>query len=113
MSEPANHSTRVAIISACVSLALSVVFAAYIVGQRTGKVLELEKWKNEIAPTIHRMDSVGSLSFEHWKQAHDKESDTWKASHAKEHQRVDDRLQQLEKDVKQLQIRTDGRNNHE
>lgn len=108
MSEPAPNSTRVAILSAIVSLALSVVFAAYIVGQRTGKVLELEKWKNEIAPTIHRMDSVGSLSFEHWKSGHDRESDSWKAAHAKEHARVDERLKDLEKEVKQLQIQQDG-----
>lgn len=106
MSEGAN-STRVAIISACVSLALSVVFAAYIVGQRTGKVLELEKWKNEIAPTISRMDSIGSLSFEHWKAGHDRESDHWKQAHAKEHERVEQKLRDIEAEIKEIN-RRDG-----
>jgi hypothetical protein len=103
MAEDANHSTRVAIISACVSLALSVVFAAYIVGQRTGKVLDIEKWREQIAPKIERMDSVGSLSFEHWKTAHDKESDHWKAAHAHEHERVESRLKDLDNRVRELE----------
>ena len=61
MAEDAKHSTRVAIISACVSLALSVVFAAYIVGQRTGKVLEIESWKKRHR-TAHREDGLGRIS---------------------------------------------------
>jgi hypothetical protein len=107
MSEPANHSTRVAIISACVSFALSIVFAAYIVGQRTGKVLDLEKWRTEIAPKIERMDSVGTLSFEHWKASHDKESDQWKAAHAKEHERVDARFRDFDDRIRQLEKKAD------
>jgi len=104
---PQNHSTRVAIISACVSFALSIVFAAYIVGQRTGKVLDLEKWRTEIAPKIERMDSVGTLSFEHWKTAHDKESDSWKAAHTKEHDRLDARFKDLEQHIRELQKKID------
>ena len=100
MSEPTgNHSTRVAIISACVSFALSIVFAAYIVGQRTGKVLDLEKWRNEISPKIERMDSVGTLSFEHWKVAHDRESDHYKQEHAKAHDLARDRIEARFKDL--------------
>lgn len=104
-----RHSTRVAIISACVSLALSVVFAAYIVGQRTGKVLDIEKWRADISPKIERMDSVGSLAFDHWKASHDKESDQWKAAHAKEHERVEIRFRDIEKEIKELQRKADGR----
>ena len=105
--EPANHSTRVAIISGAVSLVLSIVFAAYIVGQRTGKVLDMEKWRADISPKIDRMDSVGTLSFEHWKTAHDKESDQWKASHAKEHERAEARLRDIEKEIKELERKVD------
>jgi hypothetical protein len=70
---PQRHSTRVAIASALISLVLSIVFAAYIVGQRTGKVLEIEKWKNETAPRIERMDRQGSISFDYFKQQYEKE----------------------------------------
>ena len=70
---PRNHSTRVAIISALVSLGLSIVFAAYIVGQRTGKVLDIEKWRNDTAPRIERMDATGTLSFAHFKTNYDAE----------------------------------------
>ncbi len=106
-SDPQKHSTRVAIVSALVSLVLSIVFAAYIVGQRTGKVLDIEKWRSEIAPKIERMDSVGTLSFEHWKTAHDKESDAWKAAHAKEHERSDTRFRDLEQQIRELQKKVD------
>jgi hypothetical protein len=103
--EPQKHPTRVAIVSACVSFFLSAIFAAYIVGQRTGKVLDIEKWRGEIAPKVERMDSVGSLAFEHWKAAHDKESDQWKAAHAREHERTEARLRDIEKEIKDLQRR--------
>lgn len=105
--ETPNHSTRVAIISACVSFFLSVVFAAFIVGQRTGKVLDLEKWRHEIAPKIERMDSVGSLAFEHWKLAHDKESDRWKEAHNREHHQLEDRVKTLENEMKELNRKID------
>jgi hypothetical protein len=110
-----NHSTRVAIISACVSFALSIVFAAYIVGQRTGKVLDLEKWRTEISPKIERMDSVGTLSFEHWKASHDRESDQWKAAHAKAHdlarERIESRFKDLDARMREVEKRIDGKPN--
>jgi hypothetical protein len=68
-----KHSTRVAIASALVSLVFSIVFAAYIVGQRTGKVLEIDKWKQETAPRIERMDRQGTISFEHFLANYNKE----------------------------------------
>ena len=58
-----RHSTRVAIISACVSLALSVVFAAYIVGQRTGKVLEIDSWKRGNR-TAHREEWIWRVQWQ-------------------------------------------------
>ena len=103
MSEDAKHSTRVAIISALVSLALSIIAAAFIVGQRTGKILDIEKWRENIAPKIERMDSVGSLAFDHWKASHDKESDQWKATHGHEHERVEAKLKELDNRVRELE----------
>jgi hypothetical protein len=41
-----------------------VILAAYVVGQRTGKVGELVDWKTETVPRLERMDSKGTLSFE-------------------------------------------------
>jgi hypothetical protein len=62
MAEESKHPMRIAIISASVSFFLSAVFAAYIVGQRTGKILDIEKWRNETAPRIERIDAQGTLS---------------------------------------------------
>jgi hypothetical protein len=53
----------VAIVSTAVSFVVGIVFAAYVLGQRTGKVLDLSEWKTETAPRIERMDSQGTTSF--------------------------------------------------
>ena len=86
-----KHSTRVAIISACVSLALSVVFAAYIVGQRTGKVLEIDSWKRETAPRIEKMDLEGSVATKNFIKHYNQEQ-------AKQYKRLD----KLEEEVSHL-----------
>ena len=91
MDEGSKHSTRVAIISACVSLALSVVFAAYIVGQRTGKVLEIDSWKKETAPRIEKMDLEGSVATKNFIKVYENEQ-------AKQYKR----LEKLEEQVSHL-----------
>jgi hypothetical protein len=91
--DPQKHSTRVAIVSALVSLVFSIVFAAYIVGQRTGKVLEIEKWKNETAPRIERMDRQGSISFDYFKTQYDKEQ----AQQHAQIQKVENEISHLDK----------------
>lgn len=86
-----KHSTRVAIISALVSLVLSIVFAAYIVGQRTGKVLEIDNWRKETAPRIERMDLEGSVATKNFIAQYEKEQ-------AKQYER----LKHLETEVNHL-----------
>jgi hypothetical protein len=92
MDDPQKHSTRVAIISALVSLGLSIVFAAYIVGQRTGKVLDLNEWKGETAPRIERMDASGTISF---KLFHEE--------YLRTQTRQEEMLKDLDKRVRQLE----------
>jgi hypothetical protein len=91
MPDDSKHSTRVAIISALVSLALSVVFAAYIVGQRTGKVLEIDSWKKETAPRIEKMDLEGSVATKNFIKVYENEQ-------AKQYKR----LEKLEEEVSHL-----------
>jgi hypothetical protein len=91
MNEPEKHPTRIAIVSASVSFFLSAIFAAYIVGQRTGKVLDIEKWRNETAPRIERIDAQGTLSFQHWRTGYE-------AEQAKQYKR----LEKLEEEASHL-----------
>jgi hypothetical protein len=52
--------------------AASVLGFIYAVGQRTGKVSEVVKWKEETVPIIARMDRDGTISFTHFKTQYDK-----------------------------------------
>jgi flagellar basal body-associated protein FliL len=62
--EPKNGKGKwIAIISTILSFVVGIIFAAYVLGQRTGKVLDLNEWKTETAPRIERMDAVGTNSF--------------------------------------------------
>jgi hypothetical protein len=62
--EPKNGKGKwIAIGSTILSFVVGVIFAAYVLGQRTGKVLDLNEWKTETAPRIERMDAVGTNSF--------------------------------------------------
>jgi hypothetical protein len=62
--QPRNGKAKwIAIASTVVSFVVGIIFAAYVLGQRTGKVLELHDWKTETAPRIERMDSQGTTSF--------------------------------------------------
>jgi hypothetical protein len=68
-----KHPARIAIVSAAVSFFLSAIFAAYIVGQRTGKVLEIDSWKKETAPRLERMDAQGTLSQQYFLKTYSEE----------------------------------------
>jgi len=62
--QPRNGKAKwIAIGSTILSFAVGVIFAAYVLGQRTGKVLDLDNWKAETAPRIERMDAQGTISF--------------------------------------------------
>lgn len=109
MAEDSKHSTRVAVVSALVSLVLSIVFAAYIVGQRTGKVLEIDKWKNETAPRIEKMDLEGSVATKNFALHSEKEMIKHdERLKALEHRMNDlwssDRLKELEQDTRQIDV---------
>jgi hypothetical protein len=65
MDNGKNNKTKwVAICASVLSFLAAVIFGAYVLGQRTGKVLDLHDWKVETAPRIERMDARGTNSFE-------------------------------------------------
>lgn len=84
---------------------VGALVAAFLLGGARQKVVavgkDMDEWKKEWKevhkPHIDRMDSVGSLSFDHWKQGYNKDQ-----------KNNEDRLKELEKEVKQLQINQDG-----
>jgi hypothetical protein len=78
------------------SFLAGVIVAAFTLGSAGQKVRDLVAWKAMIGPKIERMDSVGSLSFDHFHKSYEKEQ-----------ARINERLQQLEKDVKDLEKRVD------
>ena len=75
---------------------IGVIVASFTFGSRIQKVNEIVEWKKQIDPKIERMDSSGSLSFGHWKEGY-----------TKEQQRNEERLKNLETDVKELQKQID------
>jgi flagellar basal body-associated protein FliL len=84
-----KHSLWVGIWKQVISFIVGVIVAAFVVGSARQKVSDLAKWKEEIAPKIERMDSVGSLSFDHFHKQYEKDQ-----------HRIDERLKDLEKDVR-------------
>ena len=78
---------------------VGALVAAFLLGGARQKVVavgkDMDEWKKEWKevhkPHIDRIDSVGSLSFDHWKQGYDKEM-----------LRIDKRLEKLEERTKQL-----------
>jgi hypothetical protein len=69
-----------------------VILASFTVGSARQRVSDLGKWKEEIAPKIERMDSIGSLSFDHFHKQYEKDQ-----------HRIDERLKDLEKMVRDLE----------
>jgi len=55
------------------SFVVGVIVAAFILGRNSQKINDVVTWKTEMAPRIERMDSRGTLSFEHFHQGYLKE----------------------------------------
>jgi len=83
----------VTICASVLSFLAAVIFGAYVLGQRTGKVLDLHEWKIETVPRLERMDSKGTLSFESF---HDEYLRTQSRQEAK--------LTELEKEIHDKQM---------
>jgi hypothetical protein len=79
---------------------VGALVAAFLLGGARQKVVtvgkDMDEWKNEWKtvhkPHIDRMDSVGSLSFDHWKIGYEKEQ-----------KHTEDRIKTLETEMKELQ----------
>lgn len=88
-----------------ISGVVGALVAAFLLGGARQRVVavgkDMDEWKTEWKtvhkPHIDRMDSVGSLSFDHWK-----------VGYMKDQKNNEDRLKELEKEVKQIQIKQDG-----
>jgi hypothetical protein len=60
---------------------VGAVFAAFLLGGARQKIVTLNKdwenwmesWNTKHGPRLERMDSQGTLSFQHWKVGYDKE----------------------------------------
>jgi hypothetical protein len=79
---------------------VGALVAAFLLGGARQKVVavgkDMDEWKKEWKevhkPHIDRIDSVGSLSFDHWKAGYDKDQ-----------HRIDERLKILESEMKEVQ----------
>ena len=84
-----NHNKWFGIGKQLVSFTLGVIVAAFIVGSRSQKMADLVTWKEAITPKIERMDSVGSLSFDHFHKQYEKDQAV-----------INERLKELEHEVR-------------
>ena len=73
------------------SFFVGVIVATYTVGRAGQKVRDLVVWKDQISPKIERMDSIGSLSFDHFHKQYEKDQ-----------ARIDEHLKELEREMKAL-----------
>jgi len=87
-----KHAKWVGIWRYVITFLVGVIVAAFTVGSARQKVKDLVAWKEHIAPKIERMDSVGSLSFDHFHKQYEKDQ-----------ARVDERLKELEKDMRAME----------
>jgi hypothetical protein len=86
-----------------VSFIVGVVVAAFILGKNSQKVNDMilwkndvtQRWKQDVAPRIERMDRQGSISFDNFKNHYDEEQ-------AKQYKR----LEKLENEVAHLETMT-------
>lgn len=93
MSDEAHpKSAWVEIGKQVISFVVGIIVAAFILGRNSQRINDVVTWKGQIAPVIERMDSKGSLSFEHWLKGYEKDQ-----------HRDEERLKALEAEVKQLQ----------
>ncbi len=88
-----NKDLWVGIGKQILSFVIGVIAAAFILGGARQRVNDVYGWKQEIAPRIERMDASGTLSFSHFHQEYERTQS-----------RQEKRLEQLEKDVRELQI---------
>jgi hypothetical protein len=93
-SPHAKASAWVGIWKQALSFLVGVIIATFFVGGARQKMKDLATWKEQIAPKIERMDSVGSLSFDHFHKQYEKDQ-----------HRADDRLKELEKEVREINKR--------
>lgn len=96
MPDETNHNKWFGIWRYLLSFLAGVIVASFIVGSRSQKMADLVTWKEAITPKIERIDSVGSLSFDHFYKTYEKDQ-----------ARSNERLKELEKDVKELQKKID------
>jgi hypothetical protein len=73
------------------SFFVGIIVASFTFGSRIQKVNDIVVWKNQIDPKIERMDSVGSLSFDHFHKQYEKDQ-----------ARIDDHLKELDREMKAL-----------
>lgn len=78
------------------SFLIGAIVAAFVLGRVIQKINTVADWKAEVAPKIERMDSVGSLSFDHFK-----------ASYNKDQLRIEGEIKELQNEVKDIQKKVD------
>jgi hypothetical protein len=71
------------------SFFIGVIVASFTFGSRIQKVNDIVIWKDQISPKIERMDSVGSLSFDHFHRQYEKDQT-----------KIEKRLDKLEESTK-------------
>jgi hypothetical protein len=78
------------------TFAVGVITAAFVLGGTRQKIHDMAVWKAEVAPRIERMDSKGTISF-----------DIFHNEYLRTQARQEERLKELEKEVKELLKKVD------
>ena len=94
--EPHPKAAWVSIGKQILSFIVGIVVASFVLGSARQRVSDLTTWKAQISPVIERMDSKGTLSFEHFEK-----------SYQNDQRRNEKRLDDLETEMKDLQKRVD------
>ena len=88
---PHKQSLWIGIWKHIASFAIGVIVASFVLGSARQKMSDLQKWKEHIDPKIERMDSIGSLSFDHFHRQYEKDQ-----------AKIEKRLDKLEESTKKL-----------
>lgn len=96
MNEPHPRTAWVEIGKQVLSFIVGVIVAAFILGRNSQRINDVVQWKTQIAPVIERMDSRGSLSFEHWQRGYDKQE-----------LRTEEHFKKLDAEIDELQKKID------
>jgi hypothetical protein len=86
------HSVWVNVGKQVLSFVVGVIAAAFILGRNSQRINDVVAWKAQIAPIIERMDSKGTLSFDHFHDTYDKQEI-----------RTEKRLDELEKEIRTIE----------